>query len=69
MTRRKLLFILILLLAVVGGAFAWARLTTHETPAGQPPLATLDTGSLAILKADFNQAASGTRIIVLLSPT
>ena len=70
MNRRKLLVILILVLAVAGGgAFAWTRFTTHNTPAGQPPLARLDAGSLATLKADFNRAASETRVILLLSPS
>ena len=70
MNRRKLLITLIVLLAVIGaGAFAWVRFATHDAPAGQPPLAYLDPGSLASLKADFNRAAGETRMIVLLSPT
>jgi hypothetical protein len=68
--RRKLLLIFIVVLAAIGGgAFAWGRFATHNTPTGQPALATLDAGSLAALKADFNKAAGDTRIIVLLSPT
>ena len=70
MNRRKLLIALLVVLAVIGaGAFAWVRFATHDTPAGQPPLATLDAGSLAALKQDFNRAAGETRVIVLLSPT
>jgi hypothetical protein len=66
MTRRRLL--ILVLLAVVA-AVAYARFGTHNTPAGQPPLAYLDPGALAALQADFNRAAGETRIIVLLSPT
>jgi hypothetical protein len=70
MNRRRLLVIFLVVLAAIGcGTFAWVRFATHDTPAGQPPLATLDPGSLAILKADFNRAVGETRIIVLLSPT
>ncbi len=70
MNRRKLLLVLLAVLATIGaGTFAWVRFATHYTPAGQPPLAMLDVGSLATLKADFNRAAGETRMIVLLSPT
>jgi hypothetical protein len=67
MTRRKLL--LIVVLTAIAAASAYVGLATHETPAGQPPLAYLDPTSLAALKADFNGAAGETRIVVLLSPT
>lgn len=67
MTRRKLL--LMLPLVVLVGAFGYVRFAGHDTPAGQPPLAYLDSTSLATLKADFNRAAGETRVIVLLSPT
>ena len=67
MTRRKLL--LTLVLVAIAGAFAYVRFATHDAPAGQPPLAYLDGGSLATLQADFNRAENETRIIVLLAPT
>jgi hypothetical protein len=66
MSRRRLLIILLVATVV---ALGWARLGTHHTPAGQPPLTYIDPGSLATLKADFNAAANQTRIIVLLAPT
>jgi hypothetical protein len=70
MTRRKLLRILLVVIAAtVVSVFAWVRFATHDTPTGQPPLTTLDAATLATLKADFNRAASETRIVVLLSPT
>jgi hypothetical protein len=67
MNRRTLLLILVVL--AIGGAFGYVRFATHHAPAGQPPLAYLDSGSLAALKDDFNRAANETRIIVLLAPT
>ena len=66
--NRRTLFLFGLLLAVVG-AFAFVRFATHDAPAGQPPLAYLDSTSLAALKTDFNRAAGETRLIVLLAPT
>lgn len=70
MSRRRLLLVFLIVLAAIGcGAFAWVRFATHDTPAGQPPLARLDAASVAMLKADFNRAVGEARIIVLLSPT
>lgn len=70
MNRRRLLVVLLMVLAAAaGGTFGWKRFWTHDTPPGQPPLATLEAGSLAALKADFNNSAGGTRMLVLLSPT
>jgi hypothetical protein len=53
-----------MLLAVV--AVAWYFLPERETPAH---LIQLDSQSLLMLKAKFNQAGNGARLIVLLSPT
>jgi len=61
-----------MVLAAVGAIVALVvlpRFFTHNAPSGQPPLGFLDAGSLDGLRADFNRAASGVRIIVLLSPT
>ena len=60
---------MIALVAVVLAALAYRQFGTHHAPAGQPPLAHLDGGSLDMLRADFNRAAGEARIIVLLSPT
>ena len=66
MTRRRLvLAACVVLTAVVG----WTFFGTHNAPAGQPPLAHLDSVSLASLKADFNRDAGRTRVIALLAPT
>ena len=66
-TRRG--WTVIALVAVVLLALAYRQFGTHRAPAGQPPLANLDARSLDMLRADFNRAAGGARIIVLLSPT
>ena len=57
---------LVVLLAAVA---AWYRLAPGEAPAGQPPLVTIDSGTLEGLKAEFNRNADATRLIVVLSPT
>jgi hypothetical protein len=50
------------------GAIAY-YLAAGSTPADQPALATLEAGSVESFRTQFNSAASGTRIILLLSPT
>lgn len=68
-TRFLLIGLLVTLLAALAGAFSWYLFGKRHTPAGQPPLATLDTASLGTLRADFNAHADKVRIVVLLSPT
>jgi hypothetical protein len=56
-------------LAVVlalAGALAYYRFIPGRTPVGQPPLANLDPASF---EQQFRAAASGARILVMLSPT
>lgn len=67
MNRRRSLSLAVLV--GVMAVFAWGRFATHDAPAGQRSLATLDQASLAALQADFNGAAGEVRIVVLLSPT
>ena len=69
MTRRRLLLVLLTVVIIGVGALAWLNLGTHYTPAGQPPLTTLDAASLSTLKEEFNRASADSRMIVLLSPT
>lgn len=57
------------LVIVLALAVAWVLLRPGETPAGQPPIVTLDSTSLEALRADFNGDSNQARIIVLLSPT
>ena len=59
----------ILVAGILGiGAIAYYG-ASDRAPADQPPLATVDPGSLEQLQAQFNTAASETRIVLLLSPT
>jgi cytochrome c-type biogenesis protein CcmH/NrfF len=67
MTKRRLLWISPVAAVVL--AFAWYMFAARYTPAGQPPLATVQQGSLAELRTDFNRHADKVRVIVLLSPT
>ncbi len=69
MTVNRRIWIAIALVAVVLVVLAAWQFGTHNAPAGQPPLANLDAGSLDMLRADFNRTAGEARIIVLLSPT
>jgi len=55
--------------ALCAGAFAWLRLAPRRTPAGQPPLAILDSGSLASFRDAFNAGEGRVRLLVMLSPT
>ena len=56
-------------LAALLGTFAWYLWAERHTPAGQPPLATLDTVALDALRSEFNAHADKVRIVILLSPT
>ena len=67
MSARKTIQLAVVFALVAG--FAWWRFGTRNVPAGQPPLVTLDTSSLAALREDFNRASGDVRIIILLSPT
>jgi len=53
-------------LLAVGGYLFYAP---RRVPGGQAELVYLDAGNIDTLRADFNRAAGGTRLIVLLSPT
>ena len=58
----------ILTLVIAVALIGWLGLS-HATPDGQPPLAEVTAESIAALKADFNRAAGGPRIVILLAPT
>ena len=62
-------FALIAAVVMIGLAIVWYQFGGHRTAAGQRPMAVLDARSLEQFRADFNAAASDTRIILLLSPT
>jgi hypothetical protein len=65
----KTRFLLAALLGLFLSALAWYLWAERRTPAGQPPLATLDTASLDTLRSEFNAHADKVRIVLLLSPT
>ena len=67
MSRRLRITVAVAFAAVIGPV--GYLLVAHRAPAGQPPLAMLDAGSMSALRTDFNAAAGETRVIVLLSPT
>ncbi len=52
-------------LAVAG----WYYYGGRSTPAGQPPLTTIDGEASEALRVQFNQAANQVRVVLLLSPT
>jgi hypothetical protein len=54
------------LLFLVAAATVSCGVFHHQAPSGQPALAAMD---LSALRTDFNRAADGTRLILLLSPT
>jgi hypothetical protein len=41
----------------------------HETPAGQPPLATLTPDTLSQFETAFDSAKGDVRVVLFLSPT
>jgi hypothetical protein len=64
-TRRNLTILLTLL---VGAVMLW-QIRGHDTPAGQPPLTTVDASGLASARRAFDAAPDAMRLILLLSPT
>lgn len=48
------------------GAYLWGP---SKTPPTQKPLLTLSTTSFSEFEAAFDQAADGSRLVLLLSPT
>jgi hypothetical protein len=67
--RRTMIAVFVVIAAVVLAVTGRYHFAGHQVPAGQAPLAELTSQSLGSLKADFNRAADGVRIVLLLSPT
>lgn len=65
--RRKWIGLAIVAIVLVAAAYRYFG--THNVPAGQPALVTLNAASLDMLRTDFNRFAGETRIVILLSPT
>ncbi|HYS06448.1 MAG TPA: hypothetical protein VEW47_14780 [Candidatus Dormibacteraeota bacterium] len=55
----------ILALLAIGAYFYFAP----RSAPGRPSLVHLDAGNINALRDDFNAAAGGTRVVLLLSPT
>ncbi len=66
MTRKRILLVLVLLVAFGAVYYFYGR---HSTPKGQPPLVSFSSGDLAPLKTAFNGSPSSIRVVVMLSPT
>jgi hypothetical protein len=67
MTKRKWMVFGIALIAFLS-VFASVEFR-HQTPAGQPPLMSVNQQSLAKLKQEFNASRDSERVLLLLSPT
>jgi hypothetical protein len=63
--RRKLVLLVFAVLILAGGA-AYYVLVPGHAPAGQSPLAALDTVGF---DQQFKAASGSTRVLVMLSPT
>jgi hypothetical protein len=67
MKRSRLLITIAIALAFAGLIYYFYGGST--TPAGQPPLVSLNSGNFDGLRNDFNMARGTVRVIALLSPT
>ena len=66
---RKVVLLLAVIVALVLVSGAYLLYAPRSVPEGQPALVHLAAGNLGTLREDFNAAAAGTRLLVLLSPT
>jgi hypothetical protein len=48
---------------------AWLTMAPRHVPAGQPPLSTLNAGSLPAFREAFNASEGEVRVLAMLSPT
>ena len=69
MSKRRRIFAVLALVLLTVAVAAWFRFAPGDAPPGQPPLVTLNAGSLETLRTDFNRDVGRARLIVLLSPT
>lgn len=66
---RSILILLAAAVVVCAAAFAWMKLAPRRVPAGQPPLSTLDSGSVPAFRDAFNASEGEVRVLAMLSPT
>ena len=64
--KRTWAIVLAAAVVVLGGIY-FTR--TSHAPAGQPPLAEMNSAMLSALQAEFNRTSAELRVILLLSPT
>jgi hypothetical protein len=70
--KKALIAALVALAAVIvvcGAAFTWLKFAPRRVPAGQRPLTTLSSASLASFRDTFNAGEGQIRVLALLSPT
>ena len=66
MNRKRILWIAAALVIL---GVAYYLYGGSSTPAGQPPLVSLNSSNISTLKDAFNSSASSVRLLVMLSPT
>lgn len=66
MTRKRLLLLIVVILAAIG---VWYALGPSRTPAPQPPLTQLTRQNFTQFTNAFNGELQNPRLILLLSPT
>lgn len=67
--KKRLVFAAVLLFLAIAGALGWQLWGPSTQPVGQPSLITITSENYARLQTSFNQAATGVRVVALLSPT
>ena len=50
-------------------AFSWMKFAPRRVPAGQPPLSSLDAGSLPAFRDAFNASGGDVGVLAMLAPT
>ncbi len=66
---KKLLALWGLTMSAILGASLWYLFGPGTVPEGQPSLLSVDSGSVARIQSDFNQASDRIRVVAILSPT
>jgi hypothetical protein len=59
----------VLTVLVAAAAIGWVKLAPRHVPPGQPPLLTLDDGSLSAFRDAFNASEGEVRVLAMFSPT
>ncbi|MGH9868040.1 MAG: hypothetical protein ACREAA_07755 [Candidatus Polarisedimenticolia bacterium] len=66
---KSLLVLFAAALILLAATLAWMRFAPRRVPEGQPPLATLEAGSLPAFRDAFNARSEQVRVLAMLSPT